>query len=133
MPSRETAGKNPAMQKLSQLILALAESVLAQPTEKSSREANAAALLLAHAGWNRAVDPFADPFDYRKILSTLEAKNPKCVQELKSTDWESLIKDVVTLKKARHPKDNRFIQICGLTAENKVHVEWHHLSKAARN
>jgi hypothetical protein len=36
------------MQKMSKLILALAEQVLVQPTEKSSREAVAAALLLAH-------------------------------------------------------------------------------------
>ena len=35
----------------------LAERLLAQPTEKSSREGCAAALLLAHVAWNRAVDP----------------------------------------------------------------------------
>jgi hypothetical protein len=45
------------MQKMSKLILALAEHALAQPTEKSSREAVAAALLLAHVAWNRAVAP----------------------------------------------------------------------------
>ena len=47
------------MQKMSKLILALAEQVLVQPTEKSSREAVAAALLLAHVAWNRAVAPLA--------------------------------------------------------------------------
>jgi hypothetical protein len=45
------------MQKMSKLILALAEQVLVQPTEESSREAVAAALLLAHVASNRAVDP----------------------------------------------------------------------------
>jgi hypothetical protein len=47
------------MQKISKLILALAEQALTQPTEKYSREAVAAALLLAHVAWNRAVDPLA--------------------------------------------------------------------------
>ena len=45
------------MQKMSAIILALAEKLLAQPTENTSSEGAAAALLLAHVAWNRAVDP----------------------------------------------------------------------------
>ena len=61
------------MEKMSKLILALAEQVLVQPTEKSSREAVAAALLLAHVAWNRAVDPLGgDQVGYyRKVLRAL--------------------------------------------------------------
>ena len=116
------------MQKMSKLVLALAEEVLVQPTEKSSREAVAAALLLAHVAWNRAVDPLGgDQVGYyRKVLGALEAENPKCRGELKATDCEALIQDLVEVKAARYPTDNRIIRVCGLTAENNVHVEWHH-------
>ena len=88
------------MQKMSKLILALAEQVLVQPTEKSSREAVAAALLLAHVAWNRAVDPLGgDQVGYyRKVLGALEAENPKCLRELKATDCEALIQNLVKIK-----------------------------------
>ena len=93
------------MQKMSKLILALAEQVLVQPTEKSSREAVAAALLLAHVAWNRAVDPLGgDQVGYyRKVLRALEAENPNCLRELKATDCEALIQDLVKLKATRYP------------------------------
>jgi len=114
--------------KLSKLILDLAEEALAQPTDKSSRESVAAALLLAHVAWNRAVDPFGgdQAGHYRKVLRALEAENPKCLRELKNRDCETLIQDLARLKAARYPKDDRIIRVCGLTTENNVHVEWHH-------
>ena len=115
------------MQKMPKLILALAEQVLMQPTEKSSREAVAAALLLAHVAWNRAVDPLGgnQVGYYRKVLRALEAENPKCLRELKATDCEALIQDLVKIKLTRYPTDDRIIRVCGITAENNVHVEWH--------
>ncbi|MCX6922981.1 MAG: hypothetical protein NT154_07200 [Verrucomicrobia bacterium] len=118
----------PKMQKMSKLVLALAEQVLVQSTEKSSLEAVAAALLLAHVAWNRAVDPLGgDQVGYyRKVLGALEAENPKCLRELKATDCEALIQDLVKIKAARYPTDDRIIRVCGITAENNVHVEWHH-------
>jgi hypothetical protein len=33
---------------------------------------------------------------------------------------------LVKLKVTRYPKDDRIIRVCGITAENNVHVEWHH-------
>jgi hypothetical protein len=116
------------MQKMSQLILALAQRALAKPTEESSREAVADALLLAHVAWNRAVDPLGgDQIGYyRKVLSALEAESPNCLRELKSTDCEALIRDLVKLNATRYPTDDRIIRVCGITAENNVHVEWHH-------
>ena len=116
------------MQKMSKVILALAEQVLAQPAEKTSSDGAAAALLLAHVAWNRAVDPLGgDQVGYyRKVLGALEAENPKCLRELKSTDCEAIIQDLVKIKATRYPTDDRIIRVCGITAENNVHVEWHH-------
>ena len=123
------------MQKMSKLILGLAERVLAQPPEMASREGAAAALLLAHVAWNRAVDPLGGDQvgHYRKILRALEAENPKCLRELKSTDCEALIQELVKIKSTRYPKDDRFIRVCGLTPENNVHVEWHHRGSEGTN
>src|ERR1035441_821404 len=80
------------MKKMSAIILGLAEEVLAQPSEKTSSEGAAAALLLAHVAWNRAVDPLGgDQVGYyRKVLRASEAENPKCLRELKATDCEAL-------------------------------------------
>ena len=123
------------MQKMSKLVLALAEQVLVQPTEKSSREAVAAALLLAHVAWNRAVDPLGgDQIGYyQKVLGALEAENPKCLRELKTTDCEALIQDLVKIKATRYPTDDRTIRVCGFTAENNVHVEWNHRGTEGTN
>jgi hypothetical protein len=41
------------MRKMSKVLLELAERLLAQPTEKTSSEGAAAALLPAHVAWNR--------------------------------------------------------------------------------
>ena len=116
------------MQKMSTVILGLAEKVLAQPAERTSSEGAAAALLLAHVAWNRAVDPLGgDQIGYyQKVLGALEAENPKCLRELKTTDCEALIQDLVKIKATRYPTDDRIIRVCGITAENNVHVEWHH-------
>jgi hypothetical protein len=123
------------MQKISKLILDLAEQVLAQPTEKSSREAVTAAILMANVAWNRAVDPLGgDQVGYyRKVLRALKLENPKFMQELKTNDCESMIQELEKLKATRYPTDDRIIRVCGLTAENKVHVEWHHRGSAGTN
>ena len=123
------------MKKMSAIILGLAEEVLAQPSEKTSSEGAAAALLLAHVAWNRTVDPLGgDQVGYyRKVLRALEAENPNCLRELKATDCEALIQDLVKLKATRYPTDDRIIRICGLTAEHKVHVEWHHRGSEGTN
>src|SRR5437870_1122692 len=65
------------VQKMSKIMLGLAEKVLAQPSEKTSCEGAAAALLLANVAWNRAVDPLGGDQigHYRKVLRALKAEN----------------------------------------------------------
>jgi len=116
------------MEKMSKVLLGLAERLLAQPAEKTSSEAAAAALLLAHVAWNRAVDPLGGDQvgQYRKGLSALKAENPKCLQELRSADCEAMIQELVGLKRALYPADDRIIRLCALTPQQTVRVEWHH-------
>jgi hypothetical protein len=114
------------MQKFSAIILELAKPALAKPVEKSSREAIAAALVLAHVAWNRVADPSGSDQagHYRIVLQALERENPQCLRELKSLDFEVLIRNIIEQKHARYPTDNRIIRVCGLTAEDNVRVEW---------
>ena len=111
---------------MSGIVLKLAEEVLLQPTEKSSREAVAVALLLTNVAWNRAVDPMGGDQvgSYRKVIEALRRENPKCLKELRSTDFEGMNQDLVRLKRTRHPRDKRVIHLCGITPENTVRVEW---------
>ncbi|MGH7968595.1 MAG: hypothetical protein ACREIC_07710, partial [Limisphaerales bacterium] len=73
------------MQKMSKVLLGLAERLLAQPAEKTSSEGCAAALLLAHVAWNRAVDPLGGDQvgQYRKGLTAFQAENMNCFKALK--------------------------------------------------
>ena len=116
------------MQKMSKVILGLAEKVLAQPSGKTSMEAAAAALLLAHVAWNRAVDPLGGDQlgNYRDVLAAFKAETPNCLQELKSTDCEALIQELTELKLALYPTDDRIIVLCGLTERQTVCVKWRH-------
>ena len=120
------------MKKMSDLMLALAEEVLAKPAAQSSREAIAAGLLLANVAWNRAVvaaDGLAH--DYRKVLMELRKNNPNCPFELKSQDYETLIAELMSMKQQRHSGDNRIIVVCGITPEDNVRVEWREQSGVA--
>jgi hypothetical protein len=116
------------MEKMSKIILGLAERVLAQPSEKTSSEGAAAALLLAHVAWNRAVDPLGGDQigNYRKVLSVFMEENPNCLRELTSTDCEALIQELTKLKLALYPNDDRIIRLCRLTPRRTVRVERHH-------
>jgi hypothetical protein len=116
------------MGKMSEIMVQLAEKALALPCEKTSREGVAAALLLATFAWNRAVDPFrGDQTEYfREALRALERENPKCLQELKSADVEAVIRELVSLKVALYPADERVVRSCGFLENNNVRVEWGH-------
>jgi hypothetical protein len=123
------------MQKMSKVLLGLAERLLAQPSEKTSSEGWAAALLLAHVAWNRAVDPLGGDQvgHYRKGLSAFQAENPNCLRELKGTDCEAMIQELVNLKRALYPADDRIIRLCALTPQQTVRVEWHHRGAEGTN
>ncbi len=123
------------MRKTSKVLLGLAERLLAQPTETTSREGAAAVLLLAHVAWNRAVDPLGGDQvgHYRRALAVFKAHNPKCLRELKSADCEAMIGELVDLKRVLYPADDRIIRLCALTPQRTVRVEWHHCDAGGTN
>lgn len=70
---------------------------------------------------------------YRKGLAAVHAENPKCFNELKSTDWEAMIQELVGVKLALYPADDRIIRLCALTPQQTVRVEWHHRGAEGTN
>ena len=60
-------------------------------------------------------------------------KCPKSLRELKSADCEAMIGELVDLKRALYPADNRIIRLCALTPQKTVRVEWHHRDAEGTN
>jgi hypothetical protein len=108
--------------KMSQIIKAMAQSVLVDP-HKVSSEAAHAALLLAHVAWNRANAAAIPEAQYEPLMRELECSRPAFWDELKSRQSPTLIRALVAYKNEHHPSDLRYIAVCGMRAGN-VHVEW---------
>jgi len=108
---------------LSDILKEMACTVLAQPEAEPSSEAPHAALLFAHVAWNRAVASEAPGVDYRFVLRQFEVSNPRLWNELRSSDAEALITELVAYKRAHHRNDRRQVLVCGMLGAN-VHVEW---------
>ena len=116
------------MKKLSEIMMDLTEQLLAQPIKLTSSEGGHAALLLAQVGWNRAIDRDAagTTGNYLHLLAQFEKDNPKARADLKSYDCEELIEEIVQIKLAKYPCDDRFIHVCGTTPQGNLRVEWVH-------
>jgi hypothetical protein len=107
--------------KLSEVIKSIAVHMLAKPSRIPSTEAAHAALLFAHAGWNRAL---GHPLEgYERALATFETERPHLWRELKSRSAENLIDFAEREKRRLWSDDRRVILVCGMR-DGKVHVEW---------
>ena len=107
--------------KLSEVIKRIAENMLSKPSRLPSSEAAHAALLFAHAGWNRALGHRVD--GYERALATFETERPSLWRELKSRSPEDLIAFAESEKMGLWSDDRRVILVCGIL-DGKVHVEW---------
>jgi len=67
--------------------------------------------------------PSAPGADYRRMLREFEMSNRHLWNELKSSDAESLITELVAYKQAHYPSDHRQVVVCRMRGDN-VHVEW---------
>jgi hypothetical protein len=110
-------------QPLSAIIKDMAFSLLREPEAVPSSEAAHAALLLAHIAWNRRVDVATPEPAYGPMLREFEASNPDLWNELKSTNPEELIGELVAHREAHYRDDRRFLVVCGMR-DDKVHAEW---------
>ena len=96
------------------------------PQGAVSTEAAHAALLLAHVGWNREIDPDSAPTreQYQTLLKEFAESKPDFAEELKSDDFDALITEMQSYKRSRYSTDTRLIMACGITPKGNVHVEW---------
>jgi len=118
-PRTETKWK--ANRSLSEVIKRIAENMLSKPSRLPSSEAAHAALLFAHAGWNRVL---GHPLDgYERALAAFETERPSLWRELKSRSAEDLIAFAEREKMCLWSDDRRVILVCGIL-DGKVHVEW---------
>jgi hypothetical protein len=106
---------------LSEVIKRIAENMLSKRSRLPSSEAAHAALLFAHAGWNRVL---GHPLDgYERALAAFETERPSLWRELKSRSAEDLIAFAEKEKMRLWSDDRRVILVCGIL-DGKVHVEW---------
>lgn len=109
--------------QMSAILKEMALSTLVDPESAPTSEATAAALLLSHVAWQRANgDHFADTA-YASALAEMQSSSPDFWKELKFTDAEGMIAELVAYKNRHYPRDLRKVVACG-TFNNKVRVKW---------
>ena len=103
--------------KMSEILKEMAETLLRNPGEVPSSEAAHVALLFANAAWNECVGLGHDREGYRHAWETIEAENPACWNEFKTSDVDAIMDGLVQYKQAHYPDDRRRILTCGIPDE----------------
>ena len=111
------------VRKLSEIMKEMSETLLRNPSGVPSSEAAHVALFFANVAWNESVGLDHAREGYRNVWETIEAENPALWDELKSSDVNALIDELIRYKNAHYPDDRRRILTCGIP-DGKVRVEW---------
>jgi len=127
------AGATPADpgRKLSDIMKEMALRLLKRPDGMASRPAIEAALILATAAWNAALGDYLFRNQHRELLAKCEWGDASPWAELRATDTDQLIAELVEYKRARFPEDDRLIVAAGLSPEDQVQVHWSDHGKVA--
>lgn len=108
---------------LSESLKQMAETLFRDPRLVPSSEAAHVALFFANAAWNESLGLGGPRQGYHRVWQTIAAQRPSLWDELKSTDVDRLIDELVAYKKTHFPDDRRRILTCGIP-DGKVRVEW---------
>ena len=106
--------------KLSAIMKAIAEKMLAKPHRVPSSEAMHTAHGCAHAGWNRAL---GRQWEYAPLIKLFEAERPRLWRKFKLKCAEDLVAFAEAEKTRQWPDDERIILVCGMTPESNIRVE----------
>jgi len=109
--------------KLSEIVLQLALTILKDPQEPPSSEVAHAALLFVHIAWNRSLGDSSAFSNYEKILEQFEKSNPLFWDEFQEKTALKIINRLIDQKNRQFFDDKRKIKVCGMLKGN-VHVEW---------
>jgi tetratricopeptide (TPR) repeat protein len=118
-------------EKLSAIVIEMAETILNAPGKDVSDESANAALLLVLVAWNRDVygDNFASEGVYKQLFNELEKSNSAYRESLESVDFEKLIEGLRKYKRTHYPNDNRYINTCGINEKGNVNVQWEYFDQ----
>ena len=109
--------------KMSEIMKEMAESLLRNPRKVPSSEAAHVTLMFANIAWNETVGLGHARDGFRSAWEVIEAENPEMWSEFKSNDVDAMIDELVQFKKQHYPDDQRRILTCGIPNGN-VRVEW---------
>ena len=112
-----------ARKQMSAIFKEMALTLLVDPESEPSSEAAGAALLLSHVAWQRANGDDITAKMFHSVLAEIQKSKPDFWKELKSSDRDGLIAELIVYKKLNYPGDKRKVVACG-TYDNKVRVEW---------
>ena len=111
------------LRKMSEMMQEMSEQLLRDPDGASSEAAHVA-LMFAHVAWNETVGLGDHRSGFRSAWETIEAENPKMWSDLKATDINGMIDELVRFKQEHYPDDQRRILTCGTTPQSTLRVEW---------
>jgi hypothetical protein len=100
--------------KMSEIMKAMAQTLLRNPSAEPSSEAAHIALMFANVAWNECVGMDQAREGYRSAWETIEADNPELWNEFKTNDINAMIDELVQYKKTHCSDDRRRILICGM-------------------
>ena len=108
--------------KMSDIMMEMSERILRNPAAMSAEAAHIA-LFFANVAWNESVGLDHARESYRSMWEQIETSNPNLWSELKSTDINAMIDELVQYKQDHYPDDRRRILACGIP-EGNIRVEW---------
>jgi hypothetical protein len=109
--------------KMSEMLKLMSERLLRYPAQVPSSEAAHVALFFATAAWNESVGLRGAREGYRQVWESIEAGNPALWNELKSSNVNQLVDELIHYKKSHYADDRRRILLCGIV-DGKIRVEW---------
>jgi hypothetical protein len=108
--------------KMSDIMKAMADSVLTKPANLVSDEAAHVALLLASAAWNNVKRSGSRKMCCKPEIKKIAGKRD-IRRELKA-DPDVLLSQLEEFAKVNYPDDHREIISCGTTTRGTIRVEW---------
>jgi len=124
-PVRRTREKQADRERrLSEIIKEMALRLLKKPDAVPSMAAAETALLLASAAWNSASGEPGLRNHHREMLKKFDWGGASPWAELRSSDTDWLIVELVEYKQAHYPNDRRRIVAAGMSPEGKIQVQW---------
>lgn len=131
LPARRTSSsKRNVDGKLSEIIKQMAQRLLKDPEAGSSEPATMAVLILASAAWNCAIGDNLMREKHRELIDQIDWQGVTPWEELRSSDTEQLIAELVDYKREHYPNDLRRVVATEMTPEGNVRVHWTEPDKA---